>query len=628
MSWPSSPPSHTVGPRPILLALCLALTATFGLSAGVRAHTYLLGSDPADGAELNSPPREIRLLFGGDVSAELSELSLTGDDGAEVALTNRRVEGRSDLVVDVPPLRAGVYHLRWRIAAPGDLHELGGTVVFGIGRAPPAGVASDSRAQPLPLSFTRFLELLGFAALLGALVVSRVALPRSARPLDGARRRLVGLALVGAVVAIGGGGARLLLSAGLLPGNGAAAAVAGHLPGWLVTAAALAVIAAVVALHGRSGKEAWRASRKSRAGIDGVSIGASLVGAAALVQYSHLAEAGPLGTLVAATHVLAAAVWVGGLGAIVVTVPALRRSAEPDAAVAAVRRFGWVALPSAAVLGASGIVAAGVVLPTLAELSGTFGAVLAAKLTIAVAVGVLGCRNAASVIGPVRRLVLRASLAGPGAIRRWTGEGWLPRPHISVAWMVAELSAAVGVIALGAILAGTPAIGPVRGVPPNSATSSSARADDLVVALSVRPLRPGPNFVSIAVLDTRRPAPAAVTGVDLRIKDSAGRARTLEASPSLGQWVVVADLSAPGQSVGDVVIHRSGLADARASIGWELPATLTSLSERPFLVPAVVGGIALGLGGLTLAAFALRPRRPSHTAAVGDRVAPQPAGGR
>jgi putative copper resistance protein D len=93
-------------------------------------------------------------------------------------------------------------------------------------------------------------------------------------------------------------------------------------------------------------------------------------------------------TVTVAAHAGAAAVWVGGLGAMV-TLVAARRALLPTA----LPRFSTIAASAAAVLAVSGVLTAAVRLGSIAQLTGTgYGRVVLVKASALVVLGLLGWR--------------------------------------------------------------------------------------------------------------------------------------------------------------------------------------------------------------------------------------------
>jgi copper transport protein len=260
---------------------------------------------------------------------------------------------------------------------------------------------------------------------------------------------------------------------------------------------------------------------------------------------------------------------------------------QPDR-VSAVREVlrGFAALAAAclAVLVVTGLLMTGAQVATVdAFLTTPYGLLLLAKVTLVAAGGALG-------LGTFRRL---RRAAGEPSTRRLTAE--------------AAVLAAVLVLA-GAIAAAGPARGPrfptttIAAVP-----QVSGQAADLVDTVTVRPNRPGRNIVSIAVEDTRRPAPAPVTGVSLLLRGPDGSQAVYPVTRGQDGWTVaVDDIRSSGDWTLSVTVLRDGLPPTTDAHRWPVPAGAEStnpvlLSSAP-LQPAI-GWLAVLLG-LCLAALA------------------------
>jgi copper resistance protein C len=99
--------------RLLLLGLAYVL-------AGVRpafAHAALVRSDPPRRAVLTQPPAQIRLWFNETIEPEYSSITLLDVAGQPVP-TGRPALSPTDpklLVLDLPPLTAGEYTVRYRV---------------------------------------------------------------------------------------------------------------------------------------------------------------------------------------------------------------------------------------------------------------------------------------------------------------------------------------------------------------------------------------------------------------------------------------------------------------------------------------------------------------------------------
>jgi len=168
-------------------------------------------------------------------------------------------------------------------------------------------------------------------------------------------------------------------------------------------------------------------------------------------------------------------------------------------------------------------------------------------------------------------------------------------------------------VAAGALIATAgPAVGreylaAARRPPP---TSTTLQADDLFVRLRASPALPGANTVEIQVTNTRRPAPAAIAGVDLDITGADGDTRVTATPDAAGVVLVDAVKLAAGSNKASVTVRRDGMPDGHASFQVEAPAPVYTapvfVSSRPIRTPLLVAAVVLGV---TLLAFLVVPVR-------------------
>lgn len=136
---------------PLTLVLLPALLALLVLLAGApraAAHNTLLGTDPADGSTVDTPPSHVTLTFDQPAQALGTEVVVLGPDGA-VAST-----GSAELVDDTVAqalaggLAAGTYTVQWRVTSA-DGHPLSGELTFTAAAAAPVeAVAAPPTADP------------------------------------------------------------------------------------------------------------------------------------------------------------------------------------------------------------------------------------------------------------------------------------------------------------------------------------------------------------------------------------------------------------------------------------------------------------------------------------------------
>src|SRR5262245_5448775 len=294
----------------------------------------------------------------------------------------------------------------------------------------------------------RWVALLAMAAMLGALVVDTLVLPR-AIAMARARRWAVTAAVVLLVGTVG----ELILRTSTMTGS-AWAAVAAGLPTvverthygriWLVRAASIVAIAFLAA--------------RSRLGPRLAALALAAVVALTTALTGHLADWGDLTPSVALDwlHVLSASAWTGGLA--VLAAISARAAWSPPVLTTVAARFSRLAGVCLLAVLVTGVYNAWVQLPGLRALWTTdYGRILAVKIVLVAVLAGLGCVNRYAVVARLddrrrRRGLARIFrrielvLAGPRAGAR----GRLPARFI--AFLAAEATLAVTVFACSALL--------------------------------------------------------------------------------------------------------------------------------------------------------------------------------
>ncbi|MFG3601259.1 copper resistance CopC family protein [Micromonospora chersina] len=612
------------------LGRLLAALAVVGLTvlvgpAPARAHAYLASSAPADGAVLDRAPETLTLAFTEHVELSAVRVALVDGDGRHWAVTGLALRGADGepaaedadseepvtLVAGLPALPPNTYHVSWRTLSSDDLHTTSGTLVFGVGRQVTAAGAAGPVGPGPRETAARAAGLLGLAVLLGGAALALLAgRRRSPGPtLDHAlRRRLLVVSGYGGAVALLA--APLQLAIQLAGAAGGWRLLADQLTGgrWLLREAGTATLLVVVlrAAH------RLRTAPDARIAPAGVAVGlaGALAAAAGAALLGHPAG-GPVRTaLLGGVHVLAAGGWAGAvLAAAAALLPVARRTAERAAQLRAVlRAFATLAVGCVTLLVLTGLLLTGPQVATVDALLGSpYGVLLLAKAGVAAVAGLLGLRTA--------RRLRRADLPRRG--------------------LLAEAGALAVVLGLaGALAAAGPARGPAFPVAGAARTEPqvSGQVADLVDTVAVRPNHPGRNIVSIAVGDTRRPAPAPVTGVSLLLTGPNGEQAGHPVTRTADGWVVtVDDIRTPGAWRVGVTVLRDGLPPVTDTHPWLVPAGESAaapvrVSAAP-LRPALDRS-ALALGGAAVVGLVLvaarwwRRRRPGGP----DREQPPAAG--
>jgi copper transport protein len=577
------------------------------------AHAYPVGSIPAAGTSVGGSPRTITLEFDEPVSAPLSRVAVVGARTGAVGPVSVRAAGPSTLVVTVPRLGRDLYRVEWDTVAQDDFHPTGGTLVFGVrttvpGSAP-LGQASGPSVSRLEVAL-RWADFVLVSALVGALAMLLYVLPRSERI---AHRSLPAARVAAARLATGSSLAALVTGFGLVvvqvdQAGGwhlAGAVIAQTTYGRAFVARQLALVAValiLLALRRRSDR------RPLRVGAAALAIG--LVASLAVTSHAAGIEgAASPATAALAIHLLAACIWAGGLIALAVVTIALARAGDGHRVGLVASGFGGPALVSVAALVISGIGVLGIHVRSLDALVHTgYGRTLIVKTGLFVLAGAIGL---------ISVFTLRARSSAPGV------------PLVAAWAQRLECGVLLAVLAAAAVLT---ARSPARAIPvpsasaigqaPTAAWSSALAVGDLVVDLDVEPNRPGVNFVTVRVFNTRRPAPAPVRRISLALQTSAGSARhVVLRAAGRDEWQTVTRLS-PATARLAVSVGRPGLGETTAGFRWRptRPAALppapsrsapTGLAERrlaPVLEPIAIGGGVLLVA--VLLAFWIRSSAP------------------
>ncbi|WP_030682885.1 copper resistance CopC/CopD family protein [Streptomyces cellulosae] len=367
----------------MLLGTVLVLLVFSG-SGTASAHAALRGADPEDGTVLKSAPRHISLTF-------TESVGLLDDSFRVIDPRNKRLEladvqhvpDRSDTVrATLPPkLTQGTYVVSWRVVSA-DSHPISGAFTFSVGKPSPTPPAIDNGPVEDPATaglynIARYLAYLAFGLLLGTAVFVAVCRPPDRGPL---RRPLWAAlwTLLGATIAL------LVLRAPYESGVGPASAFdASGLertvttrPGvMLLLRLALLSLAAFFLVRLLRRTE-WSRGRLAAGAV--LSVGLALTWAGA--EHASAGIQVPVAMTSAVLHVLAMAVWLGGLAALLLTL--YRSSAVPPAMVA---RFSRLAFTSVTVLVVTGVYQSWRGLGSFDALTGTsYGRLLTAKLAAVV----------------------------------------------------------------------------------------------------------------------------------------------------------------------------------------------------------------------------------------------------
>lgn len=348
--------------RRLLTMLALAAATAALVPAGAAAHAILLRTIPADGAILAASPHEVTVTFDDSIRPRGGIAAVANASGASIlaAPSPPFVSGRTLHIPLGGHLADGAYTIRWSIASE-DGHPEQGVLAFAVG---PGGTTPHPvLGASTPVSWFDVLmrslylggSLVAVGAFAFALLVSDLFGATLRRPLAQLLFAALFVSFLGAsglehAAASGTRFALLTRVAAVISVVGAGAAAMALLsPGLLVAAAVCSV--ALVALPTFAGHALDSSQpRILAAGIDLIHLGS-------------------------------AAVWIGGLVALLYVLP--RTSSDAGAQTVALRRFSTAALASVALLAATGVGRALTELGSVSQVwSTSYGRALIAKTVL------------------------------------------------------------------------------------------------------------------------------------------------------------------------------------------------------------------------------------------------------
>ena len=572
-------------------ALIVAVGVALLISAPAFAHAFINRTDPVDGAVLAEAPRQIRLWFSEEIAVNLSKFALNDNTGSSLPLGSVRADASDPalIIIDLPDLKPNAYRVTWDVLSTDDLHLRSGSIVFGVQTAADGAAVAQASTAPQPLEvLIRWIDFVALATLIGALAIALlVAAPGDTEPalIVSTERRLLKLALAATVLALMTSLGGVLIQALTLSSG----------------SARLSVVDAAVQLLTQTSygsrwlmREGWSITllflivwQRRQPTVSRLALSATLplLFALAVLQAmnGHAASFNDTSNAriaAAALHLLGAGVWVGGLIALATAiVPLLRRgSVESALARSILRRFGLVAAASLGLLLVTGLYNSGQQVASVDALLFTFyGQSLLLKIVLILCVGAIGLINSSLLHPDVANIIRRL-------LHRPLGGTLAPGRHLWRTITIEAISASVILLFAALLGSSQPARGPEFDPPSESAIvkTASANVADLSVTFSIKPNRPGQNFISVGAFDTRRPAPAPIRRVTVHFMPPDG------APDGAGEFVRDADLIGNGkyQIAGDainlagnwritVAVQRPGLAD----VVWTLPWTVASPTE-------------------------------------------------
>lgn len=395
----------------------LALLALLLATGSAGAHADLVGTYPPGDAEVEHAPERLLLEFSEPLEDVFTRIHVLDVNGTQHAGPTRiEGSGRTQVVVDLPPLPDGYYLVMWRTLGT-DAHPKEGRYLLAVNAsladAPPTrglaasnywgGAASVGEGHGGHNSVLRGFGYLALSLAWGLPLFGILA----------QRRRLSDLAdvtqLAGIAAACAAGVAFLdvfVFAAAIETTLGGAMATTGG-PRFAARVLLLAAAATLLLLATRA--EAAPARRN----LTGAGLAALAGAMVATALLSHAASGGAVLSLPVTMdllHLLAAATWVGGVTALLVL---LLRDADGGALAEPLVRFRPVALTAAAVAIVTGTYGAIVQVESPANLTTSgYGLAVVVKVLAVLALLALAALNAWRVAPAVAASPQDAGAAG------------------------------------------------------------------------------------------------------------------------------------------------------------------------------------------------------------------------
>jgi copper transport protein len=382
------------------VALAVAAAAAAVLVPSAFAHSVLLGTEPANDAVVQESPGRVELRFNEPVEMSLGGIRVFDSEGNRVDADRVSPNGARRVGVDIEgELERGTYTVAWR-AISADSDPISGAFVFHVQErgVQPGGISVESltgTTTTVDVFFTggRFFDFALLLLSLGGAVVLVIALPSAPWHV---KRRLYGV-LAGLATALA------LVALLNIFFQGAAAGGVGILDAfrWNVFTTVLEtrygemmlVQAALAATLGLSAMALRHSEGRDRRALTALTL---VLGAGMALTPSfsgHASTAGKLALTSDIAHIIAAALWTGGLGFLVLALVLARDDRWP-LATRAVPRFSNMAVVSVATLLIAGVINGYLQVRTWSALWETrYGLLLLAKIALVIPLLGLGAYN-------------------------------------------------------------------------------------------------------------------------------------------------------------------------------------------------------------------------------------------
>ncbi|MGY0540667.1 copper resistance CopC/CopD family protein [Nocardioides sp. YJ-D4] len=542
----------------LLVVLAAAAYAVLLSTSPAQAHATLIGTDPEEGAVLDQAPETITFTF--DEAVTLPPAGVTVYDAKGEEVTSEATASGSEMQValaEASSLGDGTYVVAWR-AVSADGHPISGSLTFAVG-APSLSVAPPPSTEPSRATAVihGVLQFLQYAALLlvVGLVWFRGVIVGEHRVPDRAIARVQRVQILAGMVAV-------VALVALAPASGALQSESG--PGAILTFDAWSPasvgkewLSALVGIVGIAAALALR-ERPRLAAVAGL----VAICSPALVGHSRAVVPAWLVTATDVIHLVAGALWLGGLVGLALTLPLITRRGTVAAEI--VTRFSTLAAASLTALAVSGVLMGWRILGSWDNLlNSTYGTLLMTKIALVVAVAVMAAGNRLLVLPRVRQAAGHDDTVEAGSMLR--------RAVLMEAGVLVVVLGVTGFLVDQPPQAGAGSTGSTAAVAQTN-TQAAELGDDHRVYATLTPSGPGPNVLRLQIQDAAgEPVEAAaVPTAKLRSGDVDLGSLTLK-TVAAGTWEA------------EVVLPKGGVWEATVGLRlgeFESPLGLVKFSVR------------------------------------------------
>lgn len=549
-------PARWAGAAAALVALALVVLG----AAPASAHAELIETDPAEGAVVETAPDTVTLTFNEPVRLTSQEIAVYDATGEQVAATS----GANGTEVTVglsgaADLADGTYVVSWNVLS-GDGHPISGALTFSVG-APSASVTTAPGPQRSSAVVTVVRDVLTVITYVGLLLAAGLALflalvlPRTWTGTQ-TRARLRRLLRYAALAAVAGIVLQVPVAAVYGQGLELVDVGAAFDPD-LVVNELLSAALVVVGLGIAAGASADAPPDRTRGRLLAGGAVLALAGPT-LAGHTRAFEPSPLLVAADVLHLVAGAVWLGGLVGLVLSLRAL--AGREVVAATTLARFSTLAGGLLLAVAATGTFLAWRIVGSWSGLVETrYGWLLLGKVAIALLVAAVGGWNRWRTL--------------PGVTR---AAGFGDRERAAAAVTRTVRVEAVLLVALlgvtGFLVNQSPRPAPV--VAASGATGvGAATAGDLRVLAVMDPRRTGSNTLLVQLQDEEGEPYDPPVHPDVALR-----------TEGLDLGTVVVTPIAAGTYRGEVVVPRAGEWEVQVGIAlsrFDNPVTTVTLTVRP-----------------------------------------------